>query len=91
MGLRNGRNTGNSSPVPVLSRPIVRERGGTYADLARELGCYAGSISDWVGEADAAGADPSANPFQVAEENRRLKRENEIPLKASAFFASRQL
>ena len=57
-----------------------------------------GSVSDWVKRADAAGSDPSANPFQVAEENRRLKRENErlrreneILLKASAFFASRQL
>lgn len=41
---------------------------------------------------------PDANPFQMAEdlrrlkrENERLKRENEILLKASAFFASRQL
>ena len=38
------------------------------------------------------------NPFQMREENRRLKRElarlkeeNEILLKASAFFASKQL
>ena len=75
-----------------------RERGGAYAEMARELGCDAGSISDWVKGADAAGSDPSANPFQVAEENRRLKRENgrlgresEMPSKASAFFASRQL
>ena len=66
---------------------LYGERGGTYADLASD----AGSISDWVRKADAAGADPSANPFQVAEENRRLRRENEILSKASAFFASRQL
>ena len=77
---------------------LYRERGGTYAEIARELGCDPGSVSDWVRRADAAGADPSANPFQLAEENRRLKREverlkreNEILLKASAFFASRQL
>lgn len=77
---------------------LYRERGCTYADLARELGCDAGSISDWVRRADAAHAQPGDNPFQVAEENRRLKREverlrreNEILLKASAFFASRQL
>ena len=25
-----------------------RERGGTYAEIARELGVDAGSISDWV-------------------------------------------
>lgn len=43
-------------------------------------------------------APPEDNPFQMAEdlrrlrrENERLKRENEILLKASAFFASRQL
>lgn len=41
---------------------------------------------------------PEQNPFQMAEELRRLKRENqrlrtenEILLKASAFFASKQL
>ena len=75
-----------------------RERGGTYAEIGRELGVDPGSVSDWVKRADAAGSDPSANPFQVAEENRRLRRENErlrreneILLKASAFFDSRQL
>ena len=75
-----------------------RERGGTYAEIARELGVDAGSISDWVKRADAAQAPPEDNPFKVAEdlrrpgrENERLKRENEILLKASAFFASRQL
>ncbi|MBM6784573.1 transposase [Enorma massiliensis] len=75
-----------------------RERGGAYAEIGRELGVDPGSVSDWVKRADAAGSDPSANPFQVAEENRRLKRENErlgreseMLLKASAFFASRQL
>ena len=83
---------------PSSSRRPCRERGGTYADLAREPGCDAGSISDWVKKADASQASASDNPFQLAEENRRLKREverlrreNEILLKASAFFASRQL
>ena len=77
---------------------LYRDRGGTYAEIARELGCDAGSISDWVKKADAAQASPEDNPFQMAEdlrrlrrENERLKRENEILLKASAFFASRQL
>ena len=77
---------------------LYRERGCTYAELARELGCDAGSISDWVRRADASGAAPDQNPFQMAEELRRLRRENdrlrtgnEILLKASAFFASRQL
>lgn len=76
---------------------LYRERGGTCAEIARELGCDAGSISDRVKRADAAQASPEDNPFEVAEENRRLRREverprreNEIPLKASAFLTGRQ-
>ena len=77
---------------------LYRERGGTYAEIARELGCDAGSISDWVKRADAAQAPPEDKPFKVARRTagsaarfERLRRENEILLKASAFFASRQL
>lgn len=46
---------------------FYRERGCTYAELARELGCDAGGISDWVRRADASGAAPDRNPFQMAE------------------------
>ena len=77
---------------------LYRERGCAYAGLARELGCDAGGISDWVRRADASGAAPDRNPFQMAEEprgprreNDRPRTENEILLKAGAFFASRQL
>ena len=77
---------------------LYKKSGTTYAGVARGLGCDAGSLSDWVKKTDAADAPRGENPFQVAEENRRLKRENErlkreneILLKASAFFASRQL
>ena len=76
---------------------LYRERGCTYAELARELGCDAGGISDWVERADASGAAPDRNPFQMAgeprgprRENDRPRTENEILLKASAFFAGRQ-
>lgn len=55
----------------TLSRAAPTPRSG------RELGVDPGSVSDWVKRADAAGSDPSANPFQVAEENRGLKREFE--------------
>ena len=72
--------------------------GTTYAEAARGLDCDAGSLADWVKRAYAAGPAPDVNPFQMAEdlrrlkrENERFKRENEILLKASAFFASRQL
>lgn len=77
---------------------LYRERGGTYAEIARELGCDAGSISDWVERADAAQASPEDNPFKVAGENRRLRREverlrreNGMLLKASALLTGRQL
>lgn len=74
-----------------------RKSGTTYAEVARWLGCDAGSLSDWVKKADAAGPAVGGNPFQIAEalrklkrENERLKRENEMLSKASAFFAGRQ-
>ena len=76
---------------------LPRARGHLRGDSGG-LGCDAGSISDWVKGADAAQASPEDNPFKVAEENRRLRREvgrlrreNEMLLKASAFFAGRQL
>lgn len=77
---------------------LYRERGGTCAEIAGELGCDAGSVSDWVKRADAAQASPEDSPFKVAEENRRLRREgerlrreSEMLLEASAFLAGRQL
>ena len=72
---------------------LYRERGCTYAELARELCCDAGSISDWVKRADAAGAAPDRNPFQMAgelrglrRENDRLRTENEILLKSQRLL-----
>ena len=77
---------------------LCRERGGTYAEIGGELGADPGGVPDRVKRADAAGSDPSANPFQVAGENRRPKRgnerlgrESEMLLEASAFFAGGQL
>ena len=81
-------------PSPKYTAEFKRRAAGLY----RELGCDAGSISDRVRRADASGAAPDQNPFQMAEEprgpgreNDRLRTENEILLKASAFFAGRQL
>ena len=77
---------------------LYRKAGTTHAEVVRGLGCDAGSLSYWVRKADATRPASDANPFQMAEdlrrlkrENERLKRENEILLKVSAFFASRQL
>lgn len=71
--------------------------GTTYAEVARGLGCDAGSLADWAEKAGAAGPAPDANPFQMAEglrrpkrESERLKREDEMLSKASALFAGRQ-
>ncbi|MDM8302945.1 transposase [Collinsella tanakaei] len=76
---------------------LYGERGGTYAETAREPGVDPGSLSDWVRRADAARAPAGDNPFQTAEDlrglrrgNERLKGENEILLEASAFLAGRQ-
>lgn len=78
------------------ARPY-RERGGACAEMARGLGCDAGSIPDRVERADAAQASPEDDPFKVAGENRGLRREvgrlrleNEMLLEASAFLAGRQ-
>lgn len=73
--------------------------GATYKQVARELGVDDGTLSKWVAQAGGGDAvDPEANPFQLAEEvrrlraeNARLREDNEILLKASAFFASRAL
>lgn len=77
---------------------LYRKSGTAYAEAARGLGCDAGTLADWAKKADAAGSAPDANPFQMAEDLRRLKKENErlehkneILLEASAFFASKQL
>ena len=74
-------------------------KGTTYAAVARDLGIDPGTLSSWVKAAcGTEGEAEDMNPFQVAEENRkprreirRLSEENEILLKASAFFASKQL
>ena len=70
----------------------------THAAAARELGCDPGSPSDWVKKAQNADGSKEGNPFQMQEEIRqlrreyaRLKEENEILSKASAFFATKTM
>lgn len=74
------------------------ERGTACAEVAREAGVDPSSLADWARRASAAAPDAEADPFQMAgdlrrprRENERLKRENEMLSKASAFFAGRQL
>ena len=92
------------NPSPRYTAEFKQKAVGRAGNQARRTprlragGCDAGSLSDWVKKADATGPAPDGNPFQMADdlrrlkrENERLKRENEILLKASAFFASGQL
>ena len=78
---------------------LYNASGATFAAVARDPGMDDGPLSKWARAANnETPGVPEANIFQAREENRRLKRElarvreeNEALLKASAFFASRQL
>ena len=93
---------GRPKHAPEFKRRAVdpcRASGTTYAEVGRKLGVDPGSMADRVRRADSADAPPEAqSPFQMQEDLRRLRREaerlreeNEIPLKASALFASKSL
>ena len=76
---------------------LHNEGGTAYAEVAREIGVDPSGLADRVGRASAAAPDAEASPFQTAEDprrlgrgNERLKREDEMLLKAGAFLASRQ-
>ena len=81
---------------------LYRERGGTYAETARELGVDPGSPSDWVGRADAAQAPAGGQPLpdgggppraeareRTAEEGERDAFKSERPLRRQAAVGSR--
>lgn len=75
---------------------LYRKSKTSYAAVAKELGIDPGTLSAWVKKADGSTGKSGANPFQLEEEcrklkreNARLKEENEILLKASAFFATK--
>lgn len=95
---------GNSSTryTPEFKQRAVdlyNASGTSFASVAKNLGIDDGTLAKWVRAAsNERPEDSETNPFQLQEENRRLKRElarlreeNAILLKASAFFASRQL
>lgn len=56
---------------------LYRERKTAYAEVARELGVDPSGLADWVKRSDAAQAAPGDNPFKIAEEIRKLRREVE--------------
>lgn len=75
---------------------LYKTSGASFSAIAKELGINSETLASWVKKSqNDTGCD---NPFQKDEELRklrrevaRLKEENEILLKASAFFASKQL
>ena len=77
---------------------LVHEHGMTISQVGRDLGIHKTTIRNWVRSAEAgeSGGSPAAptSPTTLAEEIRRLRRENailreerEILKKATAFFA----
>ncbi len=71
---------------------LLRRGGKSANQLAKELGIDQTTLSRWRREAHAA--PPGQNPFELAEEVKRLRREVErlqmerdILTKATAFFA----
>ncbi|UWQ50660.1 transposase [Leisingera caerulea] len=71
--------------------------GATQGGVAKELGVTSSQLKTWRLEIEAAGSmaavrrqqADAAEPDRLRKENKRLKLENEILEKASAFFASR--
>lgn len=71
--------------------------GATQGGVAKELGVTSSQLKTWRLEIEAAGSmaalrrqqADAAELDRLRKENKRLKLENEILKKASAFFASR--
>ena len=72
----------------------LSEPGMSYASLSAELGVTSGQLKTWQLEQLAAGSaaaiaqnkPEAAELAQLRRDNKRLKEENEVMRKASAFF-----
>ena len=90
-------------PYPAEFREQIVELarvGRTAAELSREFGCSAQTVTNWIAQAaiDAGKLLPSKGGLTTAErdelarlrrENRRLQAERDILAKATAWFAAR--
>jgi transposase len=90
-------------PYPAEFREQIVElarAGRTPAELAREFGCSAQSVTNWIAQAaiDAGKPLPGKDGLSSAErdelarlrrENRRLQMERDILAKATAWFAAK--
>lgn len=97
MGSTNKRYTPEFKQKAV---ELLQSSGATAAEVARDPGCDPSTLRGWARQAGISSKvlPQGRNPFQIQEENKRLKRElkrlkeeNENLLKASAFFAGRQI
>ena len=74
---------------------MVIETGKPIAEVARDLGIHDGTLGNWVNAWRREHPEPEkaltpverARVKELADENRRLRRENEFLKKAAAFFA----
>jgi transposase len=90
-------------PYPAEFREQIVElarSGRTPAELSREFGCSAQTVTNWLAQAaiDAGKPLPGKDGLSTAEreeltrlrrENRRLQQERDILAKATAWFAGR--
>ena len=93
----------HKAPYPAQFRQQIVELarlGKTPAELAREFGCTAQSVSNWLAQdaRDAGKPLPGKEGLSTAEreelarlrrENKRLTQERDILVKATAWFAAR--
>lgn len=81
-----------------LVRQLRKELGtthGTIARVAEQIGCGVESLRTWVRQADVdEGVEPGVSTAEVRrikeleQENRELRRANDLLKRASAFFAA---
>ena len=89
-------------PYPAFREQMIElaQAGKTPAELSREFGCSAQTISNWVAQAAREKGKPlpgkeglsSAEREELARlrrENRQLKTERDILAKATAWFAAK--
>ena len=73
-------------------------RWAAIVSIAVKIGCSAHTLNDWLKKAEIDSGKRPGVPTDVAEklkalerENRELRQANEIPRKASAYFAQAEL
>ena len=102
-GCRGGRRLFGTHPQEKvravrLVRQLRKEPGtshGTVRRVADQIGCGVESLRTWVQQADIDdGAEPGVSTAdarrirELEQENRELRRANDLPKRASAFFAA---